>query len=65
MFSNPIFSKENVEKESSAVNGEYEIDVSSDTWKITNLMSLISKENHPMSRFTIGNKESLKKDGVA
>ena len=40
MFANPVFRDENVARESSAVNGEYEIDVSSDGWKMTNLMSL-------------------------
>lgn len=29
-----------------------------------NLISLISNESHPASRFTIGNTETLRKDGV-
>ena len=64
MFANPVFRDENVARESSAVNGEYEIDVSSDDWKMTNLMSLIANKSHPLSRFTIGNKDTLKKEGV-
>ena len=31
---------------------------------MTNLMSLMAKKSHPMSRFTIGNKNTLKKEGV-
>jgi len=34
MFSDPIFSKDNVDKESSAVNSEYEMDVNDDGWKV-------------------------------
>lgn len=34
MFANPVFREENVLKESSAVNGEYEINLSKDGWKI-------------------------------
>jgi len=53
-----------VDKEVNAVNSEYEIDVSGDGWKLIHLMSLLSEPSHPMSRFTIGNNASLKKEGV-
>lgn len=46
------------------VNGEYEIDISMDGWKLENLVNLISNENHPGSRFSIGNTDTLRKDGV-
>jgi secreted Zn-dependent insulinase-like peptidase len=46
-----------------AVNSEYEIDVSDDSWKLFHLYSLLYSENHPASRFTIGNSETLKRAG--
>jgi secreted Zn-dependent insulinase-like peptidase len=55
MFTKPIFRESSVEKESSAVNGEYEIDISEDSWKLSNFLSLLSSPLHPNSRFGIGN----------
>jgi insulysin len=51
-----------VEKEAKAVNSEYEIDVSGDGWKLMHLVTLLSNEKHPLSRFTIGNLNSLLQD---
>ena len=64
MFIDPEFLKEFVDKESSAVNGEYEIDISSEDWKFENILTIISNKEHPMSRFTIGNTETLRKEGI-
>ena len=50
MFANPVFRDENVARESSAVNGEYEIDVSSDDWKMTNFAHLRGHENKLFAR---------------
>jgi len=46
-----------IKKEISAVNNEYEIDVSDDSWKLMHLLTVISEKDHPMSRFTIGDKK--------
>ncbi len=51
-----------VEKEANAVNSEYEIDVSGDSWKLMHLITLLSDPKHPLSRFTIGNLDSLMKN---
>jgi insulysin len=59
----PLFNEEAVSKEVDAVNSEYEIDVSDDSWKLFNLYTILSKQDHPMSRFSIGNSDSLKKPG--
>ena len=59
----PLFLTEAVNKEVNAVNSEYEIDVAADGWKIVNLFSLISSKKHPVSRFSIGNNDSLGKKG--
>jgi insulysin len=53
-----------VDKEVNAVNSEYEIDVSGDGWKLMHLITLLADENHPLSRFTIGNNESLNKKDI-
>ena len=53
-----------VDKEVNAVNSEYEIDVSGDGWKLMHLFTMLSKPEHPLSRFTIGNNESLKKKNI-
>jgi insulysin len=63
-FIDPMLSDDTVAKEVNAVNSEYEIDVSSDSWKIMNLISLLSDSKHPSSRFTIGNSDTLKQEGV-
>ena len=55
--------KDRIKKEISAVNNEYEIDVSDDSWKLMHLLALISEKEHPMSRFTIGDKETLSSKG--
>jgi insulysin len=53
-----------VDKEVNAVNSEYEIDVSGDGWKLMHLFTMMSVKNHPLSRFTIGNNNSLKKNNI-
>ncbi|CAD8081384.1 unnamed protein product [Paramecium primaurelia] len=63
-FIDPLLSQEMVQKEANAVNSEYEINVAGDGWKILHLMSLMSDPKHPMSRFTIGNLQSLLKPHV-
>lgn len=60
-FIDPLFNEEAVNKEVDAVNSEYEIDVSDDSWKLFHLFSILSSESHPVSRFSIGNSETLKK----
>ncbi|CAK60147.1 unnamed protein product (macronuclear) [Paramecium tetraurelia] len=63
-FIDPLFNEDAVNKERNAVNSEYEIDVSSEEWKVINLFALLADPNHPASRFSIGNNEVLAKDGV-
>lgn len=58
-FVDPLFGDDAVEKEVSAVNSEYEIDVSGDSWKIMNIFTILSEESHPASHFTIGNTDTL------
>jgi insulysin len=46
-FIDPLFSNNAVEKEVNAVNSEYEIDTSGDSWKLMNIFTLISDKTHP------------------
>jgi insulysin len=62
LFVDPVFLKESVDKESSAVNSEYLFDINSDPWKVENLLSLLTDSNHPFSRFSIGNTATLRDD---
>lgn len=63
-FIDPTFNEEAVFKEVNAVNSEYEIDVSDDGWKLYHLLTTQTKKSHPLSKFSIGNLDSLNKDGV-
>lgn len=47
MFSDPEFLQDYVDSESSAVNSEYEIDIADDDWKLTFLITELSKIDHP------------------
>ncbi len=64
MFYNPILKESDTLKEVSAVNSEFEIDLSKDEWKIKMLLSTMCKENHPMNIFTVGNYETLNRPGA-
>ena len=63
-FVDPLFSRDAVDKEINAINSEYEIDTNGDSWKIMNLFTLLSAEDHPASRFTIGNTETLSQSDI-
>lgn len=63
-FIDPLFSEDMVEKEVQAVNSEFEIAVSGDAWKMVHILSLMTKSDHPMSRFTIGSTATLKKENI-
>ena len=62
-FIDPSLDLEMVDKEVNAVNSEFEIGVSGDERKISNLFKLLSRNTHPLRKFTTGNKDTLKKEG--
>lgn len=68
MFIDPLFRADSVEKEAHAVESEYEIDINKDDWIFLNLVSLLCRPDHPMSRFVIGTTNTLleapKKQGL-
>jgi len=54
MFIDPLFIASAAEKEAHAVESEYQIDINNDDWIFLNLISLLCKPEHPLSRFVIG-----------
>jgi insulysin len=61
-FIDPSLDGSMVNKEVNAVNSEYEIGVSGDERKLSNLFKLIAKRDHPLRKFTTGNYDTLQKD---
>jgi insulysin len=61
-FIDPLLDPKSVNKEVNAVNSEYEIGVSGDERKVSNLFKLIAKDTHPLRKFTTGNLETLNKE---
>ena len=61
-FIDPSLDPAMVDKEVNAVNSEYEIGVSGDERKQSNLLKLIAKSSHPLRKFTTGNYDTLKKE---
>ena len=59
-FISPLFDASSTDRELEAVNSEYEGNVSKDAWRISQLEKSTSNPDHPYSRFSIGNTESLR-----
>ena len=58
-FIEPLFAPEYVQKETNAVNSEYELNKLSDVWRIFRLLQVVSTDSHPFHHFNIGNNETL------
>ena len=59
-FISPLFDASSTDRELEAVNSEYEGNVFKDPWRISQLEKSTSNSDHPYSRFSIGNTESLR-----
>ena len=59
-FISPKFEADYLEREKSAVDSEWRRQFEHDGWRCQNLERSLSPKNHPMSRFSTGNLESLK-----
>lgn len=59
-FISPKFEAEYLEREKNAVNSEWKRQFEHDGWRCQNLERSLSPKNHPMSRFSTGNLDSLK-----
>lgn len=63
-FVKPLFKSEYLEKEIFAVNSEFEKNIHSDEKRFDRLFQTMSNPNHPFSRFSTGNKKTLKGEGL-
>jgi insulysin len=60
-FSEPRFDPNYVEREKTAVNSEYQMDVRSEESRVQRIAQLMSPSNHPKRNFNIGSLETLHK----
>jgi insulysin len=63
-FIDPLFDENSVNREINAVNSEHMKNINSDTWGIFRLQTLLSKKNSDIRKFSSGNLETLKKEGI-
>lgn len=63
-FVKPLFKSEHLEKEIFAVNSEFEKNIHSDEKRFDRLFQLMTNPAHPFSKFSTGNKKTLKGDGI-
>lgn len=59
-FISPLLSPSSIDREIQAVNSEFEGDLAQDSWRISQVKRATSDPEHPYSKFTIGNNESLR-----
>ncbi len=63
-FVKPLFKTEYLEKEIFAVNSEFEKNIHSDEKRFDRLFQSMTNPLHLFSRFSTGNKKTLKADGI-
>lgn len=56
----PLFSESGVERELNAVDSEHSKNLQSDTWRSFQLLRSMARTDHPFSRFSTGNLDTLK-----
>lgn len=61
-FIAPLFNPEYVDRERNAVNSEYLLKMPEDSRRISAVFMRTANPEHPFSRFTVGNLETLKDD---
>ena len=59
-FIKPLFKREYIDKELFAVNSEFEKNIHSEEKRFKRLFQSLTNLNHPFSKFSTGNKETLK-----
>jgi len=63
-FVKPLFKLEHIEKEIFAVNSEFEKNIHSDEKRFDRLFQSMANPLHPFSKFSTGNKKTIKVDGI-
>lgn len=59
MFIAPLFKETSIVREISAVNNEHEKNLASDAWRIRMVNKAIANPQHPFSKFSTGNTQTL------
>lgn len=59
MFISPLFKETSIKREISAVNSEHEKNLASDAWRIRMVNKTIANPQHPYSKFSTGNTQTL------
>jgi len=63
-FIDPLFNKDSVNREISAVNSEHEKNITDDNWRQFQLIKNVAIKSNPYNTFPTGNLNTLKKDGL-
>ncbi|XP_036142058.1 insulin-degrading enzyme [Monomorium pharaonis] len=58
-FIAPLFTETLVELELNAINSEYEKDLVNDEYRLNHVDKIFARPDHPLSKFTMGNRETL------
>lgn len=59
-FVSPLFDATYVDREKNAVNSEFEKNIKNDSWRLDRFVSQLASKDHPFSKFSTGNKDTLK-----
>ncbi|RWS06152.1 insulin-degrading enzyme-like protein, partial [Dinothrombium tinctorium] len=59
-FISPLFTESCTERELNAVNSEHEKNLKDDTWRSLQVKRATADQSHPYSKFSTGNRETLK-----
>lgn len=63
-FIDPLFDKNNIDKEINAVNSEHSKNITNDNWRIRRTLSQMSNQDHPFHKFSTGTIETLSHDNI-
>lgn len=63
-FKTPLFLKDSVEREVSAVHSEFLNGICNDDWRIFRMLQIASRKDTPESRFNVGNKDTLRIENI-
>ena len=63
-FIAPLFLETETFSEMTIINSEYDKDLNNPNWKFYQLLKHVSNPEHPFSRFTVGNIETLNISGI-
>lgn len=63
-FISPILSKSGVNREVNAVDAEHKKNLENDGWRLWQLLKHVSNPEHPFTKFSTGDLETLDKPGL-